>query len=154
MKILIVCSSNVCRSPFAEFYFRRIVENDPVLKEKVTWLGSGAVLNHSKELHPKAKQALISEGFSEEELSKHTPRHYKENMEIFENADVIIGMSKMHKFFLPKQFKDKFFTLSEIAIGKYVKIPDPFLIKSQAKYNNAMTPIKTFLNIYADNLKK
>ena len=35
MKILIICASNICRSPFVEFILRREVNNDPSLKDKI-----------------------------------------------------------------------------------------------------------------------
>ena len=48
MKILFVCSSNVCRSPFAEFVFRRLVQQSPILSSAGIEGGSSAVFNRSK----------------------------------------------------------------------------------------------------------
>lgn len=48
MKILFVCSSNVCRSPYAEYVFRRMVEQSPVLSAAGITVSSSAVFNKSK----------------------------------------------------------------------------------------------------------
>ena len=57
MKILFVCSSNVCRSPYAEFVFRRLVKSSPVLSAAGVEVSSSAVFNRSKALFPKAAVA-------------------------------------------------------------------------------------------------
>ncbi len=154
MKILIICSSNICRSPFAEYYLKRIVESDEVLRQNVEWIKSSAVFNKSKRIHPKAVIALQKEGFSAQEAAAHMPSFYHFDKAPFVEADIIIGMSKMHKMLLPKRFHNKTFALSYLAVGKYVKIPDPYLVKSQEKYNKAMEPIKEYLDIFASKLKE
>ena len=35
MNLLFVCSSNVCRSPYCEYMFRRMAEEDPVTAGKI-----------------------------------------------------------------------------------------------------------------------
>lgn len=154
MKILIICSSNICRSPFAELYLRRLVNNDSVLRDKIQWIKSSAVLNKSKKIHDKASLSLQNEGFPLEEIVAHKPSYYHCDKTPFYEADIIIGMSKTHKILLPRKFRYKFFTLSEVAVDRYIKIPDPFLLKSQELYNKAMEPIKEYLNIYAEKLKQ
>ena len=114
MKILFVCSSNVCRSPYCEFVFGRLLEADEVLKGKVE-VDSAAVLNHSERLHPKSRQALLNEGFTAEELDAFRPKHIREAGAAFEAADMIIGMTRWHKWLLKKEWKGKFETLSEAA---------------------------------------
>ena len=50
MKILFVCSSNVCRSPFAEFVFRRLVQQSPILSSAGIEVGASAVVNRRKHI--------------------------------------------------------------------------------------------------------
>lgn len=154
MKILFVCSSNVCRSPYCEFHLKRTVERDPALAAKVEWIKSGAVLNRSKKLHAMARTALLTEGFSETELDAHVP--VKQNAEPFrfEEADLIIGMTKSHRFFLKKQWRHKFLTLSEAAGHKYAPIPDPWLIRDISKYREKMAVILNYLEEFAEKLKE
>jgi Protein-tyrosine-phosphatase len=152
MKILFVCSSNVCRSPYAEFVFKRLVENNDILKENIESVRSAAVLNKSHDIFDKTVNSLVSEGFSEKDVLMHKPAFKSTNRALFEEADVIIGMSAMHKYLTPKKYRAKFITLSEAAIGKVIKIPDPFLIKTQSAYDDVMEIIKLFLDLYANNL--
>lgn len=154
MKILIVCSSNICRSPFAEFYLRRLVSADKDLSSKVEWIKSGAVFNKSKQLFDKAAVYMLGEGFPEEEIASHKPSFFWLDKQRFRDADIIICMSQFHKYLLPKKYRKKTFTLSEVAIGRYEKIPDPFLLKTQEEYNKAMEPIKNYIDLYFEKLKK
>ncbi len=154
MKILFVCSSNVCRSPFAELVFRRIVKNSPVLSRKNIEVSSSAVFNRSKVIFPKAAVSLKREGFSEEEIAAFKPSFKWTEPEKFRDADVIVGMSKMHKWLTPRKYRKKFVTLSEAAEGKYTPIPDPFLYKSQEEYDKVMSVIKVYLEELAAKLEK
>lgn len=154
MKILFVCSSNVCRSPYAEFVFRRLVRSSPVLSAAGVEVSSSAVFNRSRSLFPKAAVSLKREGFSDEELAAFKPSFKCSAKEKFRDADVIIGMSKMHKWLTPAKYRKKFITLSEAAEGKYTPIPDPFLYKSQEDYDKVMSVIKVYLTLYATKLEE
>lgn len=151
-KILIVCSSNICRSPYCEYLLRRMIQNDPNLKDRIE-VSSSAVFNKSKRIFPKAVDALVREGFSKEEALAHVPTFKRGAREKFENADVIIGMSKMHRLLTPRKFRNKYVTLSEIATGKYVPIPDPFLAKNQEEYDKTMQTLKDYTVAYFKKLK-
>ena len=154
MKILFVCSSNVCRSPYAEFVFRRLVSSSPVLSAAGVEVSSSAVFNRSKVIFPKAAVSLRREGFSDAEIAAFEPSFKWTAKEKFRDADVIIGMSKMHKWLTPCRYRKKFLTLSEAAEGKYTPIPDPFLYKSQEEYDKVMSVIKVYLTLYAARLEE
>ena len=154
MKILFVCSSNICRSPFCEYVFRRMTEQDAELATKVERVRSAAVFNRSRRIHPKARLALLREGFTEEEIDAHRPAFKWGDGRLFKEADVIIGMTKMNKVALPLRFHKKFVTLSEYVDGSYTTIPDPFLMKSLDDYFAVMDLIKGFLVKLADKIKK
>ncbi len=155
MKILIVCSSNVCRSPYAEFYLRRLINADENMKSKIEWVKSGAVLNKSfLRLFDKAEVYMRIQGFSEEEIFSHKPAYFWLNKQRFRDADVIICMTKFHKYLVPKKYRQKMLTLSEAAIGEYVKIPDPFILRTQEEYNEAMKQLEHYLDLYFEKLKK
>lgn len=154
MKILFVCMSNICRSPYCEYVFRRIVENDAVLKANIAWIKSASVFNKSYRINSKAKIALLREGFCEEEIDAHEPLFkYGKGRKYFDEADVIIGMTRSNKVFLPLKYHKKFYLLSALATGEYKAIPDPVLIKEQEKYHAAMDEIKSYLVGYAQILK-
>ena len=149
--VLFVCSSNVCRSPYCEFMLRRMIDNDDELRGKVD-VCSSAVFNRSKSIFPKAVDVLKREGFDESEILAHKPS-FKNDKERFEKADVIIGMSHMHKLLTPRKYRKKYVTLSESATGKYAPVPDPFLATSQKEYDKTMTVLKSYVESYFKQLK-
>ncbi len=153
MKILFVCSSNICRSPYCEYLFRRMVANDEKLSLSIEKVSSAAVLNQSFKIHPKAVLALRREGFSDEEIYAHKPRFKWLAWKDFKEADLIIGMNKANKVFTPIQFQKKFKTLSEVAVGEDVFIPDPWLMKDINDYFKVMDVIKNYLEKFYEKLK-
>lgn len=149
--VLFVCSSNVCRSPYCEFMLRRMIENDEELRGRVE-VRSSAVFNKSKSIFPKAVDILKREGFPEREILAHKPS-FKTDKERFENADVIIGMSHMHKLLTTRKYRSKYITLSEAATGKYSPVPDPFLATSQEEYDKTMGVLREYVSLYFQKLK-
>lgn len=155
-KVLFVCASNVCRSPYCEYMFRRMVEQDEVLKGKVS-VRSSAVLNQMKRIDPKTKAALEREGFTAEECDAHKPGVFYRDGEKFREADIIIGMTKAQKLLLTlvsPGWAKKFVTLSEAAGYDYKAIPDPWLEKDMDQYFEAMNTIKGYLEEYFEKLKE
>ena len=153
MKILYVSSSNICRSPYCEFVFKRMCEKDGELALHIEWIKSGAVFHQCKKLHPKAKAALMAEGFVPEVLDKHSPAFWRRFPERFEQADIIIGMTRWHKYFIPKKWRKKYIDLAELATGTYTPVPDPFLAKTQEKYNEVMRVLDKYLALIANKIK-
>ena len=129
-------------------------ENDPDLAARVEWVKSGAVFHQCKKLHPKAKAALEAEGFAPEILDKHSPAYWRRFPERFEQADIIIGMTRWHKYFIPKKWRGKYVDLAELATGTYTPVPDPFLAKTQEKYNEVMRVLDKYLVMVADKIKQ
>lgn len=152
MKVLFVCSSNICRSPYCEFRFRKIMEENPKLAEKVSEVNSGAVFNISTKLHKKAYQCMLEEGYDESILKAHRAKYIWFNYKMFKDADVIIGMTRWHKWCLPFSLRKKYINLSEVGGGEYFAIPDPFLAKSQVNYNKCMEIVGTYVDLYASTL--
>ena len=152
MKVLFICSSNVCRSPFSEFVFKRMVSNDKQLSQKVQSVRSAAVLNKSRKLHPKAFVSLVSRGFDKKDLLAFHPSYVLTDRRLFEEADIIVGMAKVHKFLLPCKYKSKFRLLSSVAGQGEKSIPDPFLKKSQADYEQVMDVLEAYLKSFAQRI--
>lgn len=105
MKILIVCSSNTCRSPYAEFIFKRLVSESDVLKKNIESVTSSAVFNQSRAMHPKTYALLLEEAFTKEELDAFKPDFILKDRKKFDEADVIIGMGYLQWFLLPFKYK-------------------------------------------------
>lgn len=152
MKILFICSSNICRSPYCEYVFKKMIKENPALAEIVSDVKSSAVFNKSFTIHPKARLSLLREGFTEEEIKAHRPTFKWSDKQRFDDADVIIGMTKSNKIFLPRRYWDKFITLSEAATGEYISVEDPYLLRDIEKYYKVMDKLKLYLEKYAEKL--
>lgn len=152
MKILFVCSSNICRSPYAELMFKKIVGENEVLKKNIESVKSTAVFNKSKKIFRKTANALLEDGVSQSEIDAFTPDFKWCNPEKLREADIIIGMSEFNRLCTPCKYWKKYKNLSVAAIGKNVGIPDPAFSTSDGYYRDTMDIIKTFLNVYAEKL--
>ncbi|MDD6808127.1 MAG: hypothetical protein PUD72_06770 [Oscillospiraceae bacterium] len=154
MKVLFVCSQNMCRSPYCEYMFRKLVSESPVLNGKIE-VHSSAVMSPVKSIHENTAKALMNEGFSKEEVYAHKPGYIlrKYDWNLFKEADVIIGMTKSHKALVPFFWKNKFKTLSEVAIGEYKPVSDPWLQKPE-DYAKSMLEIKAYIEQYVENLER
>jgi len=133
--------------------FSRMIKEDEKLSLSIEKVSSAAVLNQSFKIHPKAVLALKREGFSEEEIYSHKPRFKWLAWKDFKEADLIIGMNNANKVFTPLMFQKKFKTLSEVATGEDVFIPDPWLMKDINDYYKVMDIIKDYLIKFAAKLK-
>lgn len=152
MTILFVCSSNSCRSPFCEYVFKRMVEQDEELNGRVR-VDSAGVLNRISSMDARTKKALLREGFKQEDFQGFAPKLVQDVPEVFRDADVIIGMTRWHKFRCPKDCRGKFKTLSEAADGRYRPIPDPWFLPGTDQYYAAMDELKAYLERYLKRLR-
>ena len=153
MNILFVCSSNICRSPFCEYVFRDMVAKDPELQKRVSKVASAAVFNRMYKIHPKARIALLREGFDGAYIDAHKPSFKWGDRHLFDEADLIVGMSRANKWVLPLRYHRKFVTISEYAEGAYENVPDPFLMKEVDDYLAVMDFLKAKLVKFADKIK-
>lgn len=155
MKILIVCSSNTCRSPYAEFIFKRLVSESEVLKKNIESVTSSAVFNQSRAMHPKTYALLLEEGFTKEELDAFKPDFILKDRKKFDEADVIIGMGYLQWFLLPFKYKKKYVNLSKAAIGKNINIPRIRFTESQWNFTKIRwTSSRLISSFMPKNLKR
>ena len=93
--VLFVCSQNMCRSPYCEYMFRKMVEDSDVLRGKVD-VKSSAVMSPVPYIDPKTAEALIREGFDEAYVNSHKPGYILRpyDVKLFKNADIIIVLDK------------------------------------------------------------
>lgn len=157
MKILFVCSQNMCRSPYCEFMFRKMINDSPVLLDKVEVTRSSAVMTPGTKIDPLTVEALVREGFDRAACEAHKPGYMfrKSDRKLFDDADVIVGMTKSHKWcIITPRWRRKFTTISEAATGKYTPVPDPWLKRDPEKYIAEMKKIKACLEQYRDRLEK
>lgn len=154
LKTLFICSSNVCRSPWCEYQYNRMVQGDRELQELADEAGSSAVFNRSKEIHKMTRNALIADGFDTDFVDSHQPHFKADQPEDFESADIIIGMSKTHKLMVPAKYRKKYLPISQAAGYEYQGIEDPFLIRDPKKYKKVMDRLTHYTKEFAQQIKK
>ncbi len=150
--ILFVCSSNVCRSPYAEFCFRRMCEEDERLKGHEINIKSAAVLNRRKAIHGKTRRCLLNEGIPVESIDGFKPVHIEDRVKDFK-PDIIIGMNKAQGRCIKDTEVRKLYVPMSLLVGdKYKGVPDPFMIILQKNYDKVMSSIKVYLKKYIEIL--
>lgn len=121
MKILIVCTGNTCRSPMAEGIFKNIAKNMD-LNLKISSAGISAL--DGDRVSAGAVKAMKNIGI---DISGY--KSSLVNIELVEEADIILTMSNSHKDILSSRFpnfRDKIYLLNDYAFGKTNDIEDPF----------------------------
>ncbi len=142
IKVLFLCAGNIVRSPMAEM----LLEFELERKYGNTRIKpfSGATTYVNDRIMEISKDLLMKEGITQERIYKFFPRHIREYPELLEDADLIIGMESTHTRLIPKEYRFKAFTLSELAAGEKRNIPDPWGDELSA-YQEAFEVIKDYI---------
>lgn len=139
--VLFLCSGNIVRSPAAEMLFE--AELSKRFKSTRVRSISGATTYFNSRIMDFTKDFLIKEGIPPERILKFFPRNIKQYPELLEQADLIIGMVGTHIRLIPKEYREKAITLSELATGEKYNIPDPWG-DSYSAYQEVFEVVKEF----------
>ena len=90
MKILFVCTGNICRSPMAEAYFKYLCEKNK--KNKIDVVSAGIFAENNLPASSEAIKTMSSYGI---DISKHKSRQITK--ELVKSSDVLVVMTKSHK---------------------------------------------------------
>ena len=156
LNILWVCSGNICRSAYADFAFKKMVEDSPILSKIELKTHSGGLQFQNSAIDPRTTAVLVKEGFDEVEVNKHIPRYKKDYPEMLEEADLIVGMAHSHKLLTPKKYRkeqNKFVQISNWAIGERKDIPDPYFVNTDEEYAELLAQVKEYLEIILKKLE-
>ncbi len=122
--ILFVCTGNICRSPMAEYYLRKLIA-EKGLEFRVS---SAGFINSDIRISPNSYEVMKKDGI---DASKHISTQI--NRELISDSWLILTMTENHKQNIIKiepNSKNKVFTLSEYCGKKFClmscDIDDPF----------------------------
>lgn len=126
IRIIFICTGNVCRSPMAHYYAQKLANNS---KNKNNLYIESAGINACEGQAATAFAVKVMQKYNID-LSTHRATHI-DNSDIIK-ADYIIVMTNMQKKILQHLYPgliNKIYTLKEIAYGKdidYLDIDDPW----------------------------
>ena len=153
INVLFACSGNICRSAYAEYIFRRIVDNSDILKDKIS-VKSAALSFKNDTIDSRTKKMLIAEGFSEEEIDLHIPHYIQGNEKLFDEADLILGFSNDHRLACEKKYREKFQMLSQIVLDLKVSIGDPYWTETFEQFQEILNRVKELLDEFKIMLER
>jgi len=92
VRVAMVCTGNICRSPMAEVFARDLVAQDPLLAERVLVTSAGTARWHvGSEMDPRARAALDRAGL----VGPGTPAAYAD-AQFLDSQDLVLVMSREH----------------------------------------------------------
>lgn len=124
MNILIVCTGNTCRSPIAEAILKKELKDTGKSNNKYTIISAGISTINGMNASDNAIEVLREKGI---DLLGHKSRVI--TLDLINEADVILTMTKSHKDILMKlvpEYRKKIYTLREFAGLENLDISDPF----------------------------
>ncbi len=117
LEILIVCSGNICRSPFAEMVLRKMLKEERVNVSSAGTLG----IEGGTPLETGITQARRM-GY---DISKHRSRGITRDM--LDNADLILVLDESHYNYIRKRSPESLYRTRYLkGWDKEVEIPDPY----------------------------
>ena len=140
MKVLFVCTGNTCRSPMAEAIFNNLCAEKGLNGIAIS---RGTNVFMPQKINTKSVCALEKIGIMG---FKHIAQQLTE--EDVKNSDKVITMESSHKMAIRSalsEYKDKVFTLHDLAYGKEGDITDPFG-GTQEDYDSCAQKIKDAVN--------
>ena len=124
MRILFVCTGNICRSAMAHHYMQKKV-SEMLLEDEIVVESAGTNAYSGQQ---STKDAIEVMKKYDTDLSKHRATYIEEKD--LENMDLILCMTKRHKNIIVEKhanLKPKIYTLKEyVSNEEYIDIDDPW----------------------------
>lgn len=144
MRVLFVCTGNVCRGPIAEAIFRQKIG-----KKSIEVRSAGMHAFDGDPISPKAETILTEHGINYSQKSQRL------NLELLEWADLILTMTRRQKYMIMARytgFPDKIYTIKEfVGMEDLNDISNPFG-KDLNSYRYFAWEIEQLLNLLYEKL--
>lgn len=112
INVLLICTGNICRSPYAELVLASRLADLPV-----TFQSAGTRARHGLRLTPEAAELAIGDGVDRSRVEAHSSRAL--DSVLLSSADLVLGMAREHRRFvveLNPAFVRRTFTIREFAL--------------------------------------
>ncbi len=153
IKVLFICHGNICRSPMAEFMFKKMVADNYL--EKDFYIASAAVSNeeHGNPVYPPARKKLLEHG-----IDTTGKKAVKISKEDYDKYDYILVMEEYNlsriKKIIEKDSEKKIHLLMEYS-NKPRDIADPWYTGDfDITYNDILEGLTGFLEYIKSNHKE
>nr|MDO8117287.1 hypothetical protein [Candidatus Sigynarchaeota archaeon] len=155
VRVIFICGGNICRSPYAEMKFKKMLA-DMGCNKKVIVSSGGFIIQRDVYIHFLTERALKEAGVSEDRIKRHVPRHVRNHKDEMESVDLILSPTKtIIETLLPRRYWHKAFLMSEMSeAGEQINIEDPAPIQDYDEYMKIIVQIDPFLVALGKRLKK
>lgn len=151
-RIIFICGGNICRSPFAEMKFEKVLGDRCGSAPSNIIISSGGFISN-KIIHEFTRRALLEAGVPAERVDAFSPRHMRKHKDELDSVDLILVPTRsIIETLLPRRYWNKAFLFSEVDGGVQVDIEDPALLKEYEPYHDVMVQIDRYLDILATRL--
>ena len=150
MRVLFVCTGNLCRSPMAEVLFEDIVRKDPASSSAGIEVDSAGTDVAFDSATPEAIAVMREHSL---DLTVHRPKQV--DMELIERSDLILVMESWHKLRITHSapaHENKFYMLTEY-VGESGNVSDPYGGDIDT-YQDCAARLKWLLSKLAEKLAK
>lgn len=126
VRVAVICTGNICRSPMAEVLLTQMVAQDPTLRGRVTITSAGTAKWHvGSEMDERARGALDRAGFNE----PGTPAAYADRNYL--NAqDIVVAMTREHVHDVNQRLTndetDVILLRNLLQPGQHLDVADPY----------------------------
>jgi protein-tyrosine phosphatase len=126
LRVAMICTGNICRSPMAEVVLAHMVDADPSLRGRVSVTSAGTANWHvGAAMDPRARDALDRAGYSNEG----SPAAFADRAYL-DGHDIVVVMTREHAYDVRRRLSN---TSTEVVLlrnlldpGKNLDVADPY----------------------------
>jgi protein-tyrosine phosphatase len=126
LRVAMICTGNICRSPMAEVVLAHMVDDDPSLRGRVHVTSAGTANWHvGAAMDPRARDALDRAGYSNEG----TPAAFADR-EYLDSHDIVVAMTREHASDVRRRLSNRSIEVvllrNLLEPGKNLDVADPY----------------------------